>query len=120
MFTRAFPIELQPERDSEGVHSRILGYGPGMLMMEWRFEKKGFITAMHDHYHEQITYMVKGSSEVTLSDGTKHLIKAGESIYFAPYEAHELVIMEDDSVCIDCFTPIRIDHLERHSIKEVK
>ena len=118
MYSKGFHLNQQPVNESKEFSSRILSYGPGLLVMEWHFFKKGAVTPMHSHYHEQITYVVKGSTEVELADGSKEVYKAGESIYFAPNEGHALVTMEDDTVCIDSFNPVRLDHLERHKIKE--
>ena len=114
MFTQVFHIPDQPRNAGEGFTSRILAYGPGLLVMEWHFEKAGSVTPMHSHYHEQVTHVVKGSTKLSFPDGREDVLKAGESVYFAPNEEHALVTMEDDCVIIDAFTPIRIDHLERH------
>ena len=115
MFSKGFHIDDQPKYESGDVSSRVLSYGPGLMLMEWHFKKEGMVTPMHSHYHEQITFVKKGSTKVTFSDGTEQIFKEGESIYFAPDEEHALVTMEDDCVMIDAFSPMRIDHLERHS-----
>lgn len=115
MFTRIFHSCDQPRNKGEGFSSRILAYGPGLLVMEWHFEKAGSVTPMHSHYHEQVTHVIKGSTKLCFPDGTENVLKAGDSVYFAPNEEHALVTLEDDCVVIDAFTPIRVDHLERHS-----
>ena len=116
MYSKGFHLEQQPVNEGDNFTSRILSYGPGLLVMEWHFPQKGAVTPMHSHYHEQITYIIKGSTEVELADGSKEIYKAGESVYFAPDEDHALVTQEDDTVCIDAFTPVRLDHLERHHL----
>ena len=90
---------------------RIIGYGPGVMLREEVFPA-GTHLPTHNHYHEQITYVVSGSIRCTLADGSEMVLKAGECAYFAPYEEHTLVMLEDTAV-IDAFTPIRIDHLEQ-------
>ena len=85
-----------------------------MLMMEWHFTKAGAVTPAHSHYHEQLTYVVRGCTKVTFADGTEDVLREGDSVYFAPNEEHALITMCDDCVVIDAFSPLRIDHLERH------
>ncbi len=114
MFSQIFHSTEQPQNAGEGFTSRILAYGPGLLVMEWHFEKAGSITPMHSHYHEQVTYVIKGSTKLSFPGGREDVLQAGDSVYFAPNEEHALVTMEDDCVIIDAFTPIRVDHLERH------
>ena len=65
MFTRVFHSPEQPQNRGKGFTSRILAYGPGMLVMEWHFEKAGFVTPMHAHYHEQVTHVLKGSTKLS-------------------------------------------------------
>ncbi|MDR3592640.1 MAG: cupin domain-containing protein, partial [Negativicutes bacterium] len=61
--------------------------------------------------HEQLGYIVQGSFELTL-DGQKKTIRQGDS-YHAPKNAvHGVVALENDSVFIDAFTPLRTDLLE--------
>ena len=68
MFTQVFHIPDQPRNAGEGFTSRILAYGPGLLVMEWHFEKAGSVTPMHSHYHEQVTHVVKGSTKLSFPD----------------------------------------------------
>ena len=117
MFSKSFHIEQQPINETEAYTSRVLAYGPGLLMMEWSFEKAGAVTPMHDHYHEQLTHVVKGSVKITLADDSEEVFTAGEAVYFAPYEKHAVVTLEDNTVVVDVFNPLRLDHLEKHHLK---
>lgn len=116
MFSRVFDDinKLVKVNEKNGVVSRILGYGPGILMMEWVFPKAGTELPLHNHYHEQMTYVKKGSIKVTLDDSTEKILNEGESVYFAPYENHAIIVLEDGTIGIDVFSPLRIDHLENH------
>ena len=117
MFSRPFHLNQQPVNETEGVSSRILAYSPGLLAMEWHFANKNSLTPLHNHYHEQLTCIQKGSVKVTMADGSEEVFTAGESVYFAPYEDHAVLTLEDDVVVIDVFNPCRIDHLEKHKLK---
>lgn len=89
---------------------KILGNGGSLMMVEVTFQKGG-VGAAHSHRdHEQISYIVKGSFEVTVGED-KQVMKAGDSFYAAKHIIHGVVALEDDSVILDVFTPIREDFL---------
>lgn len=94
----------------EKASRKILGSGGSLMMVEVTFQKGG-VGAAHSHTdHEQISYIVKGSFEVTVGED-KQVIKAGDSFYAAKNVTHGVVALEDDSVILDVFTPIREDFL---------
>ncbi|KZL89596.1 cupin domain-containing protein [Clostridium magnum] len=93
----------------EGVERKILATGGSMMTVEVRF-KKGGIGAVHTHPHEQVSYVLEGSFEFDL-EGEKHIIKAGDTYYIKPNQAHGVVALED-SVILDIFTPQREDFLK--------
>ena len=49
-----------------------------------------------------------------MADGTEKLCKAGDAVAFAPNEAHSVITAEPDTVIMDVFTPIRLDHPANH------
>ena len=116
MFSKLFPADEQPLnlQEEKGFRSRILAYTPEILMMEWHFIPEGYVIPLHDHYHAQITYLVKGSARVILADGSEKLCKVGDAAAFAPNEAHSVITAEPDTVLIDVFAPLRLDHLANH------
>ncbi len=90
---------------------RILGMGGSLMMAEVTFQKGG-IGAVHNHTdHEQVSYIVKGSFEITVGEDRK-VLKAGGSFYAAKNVNHGVVALEDNSIILDVFTPIREDFLE--------
>lgn len=93
----------------EGVERKILATGGSMMTVEVRF-KKGAIGVVHTHPHEQVSYVLEGSFEFDL-EGKKHIIKAGDTYYVKPDQAHGVLALED-SVILDIFTPQREDFLE--------
>ena len=120
MYSQFFPKNEQPQnvQEEQGFKSRILAYEPELLMMEWQFFHAGHVIPLHDHYHAQISYIVSGAAKVTLADGTEQLCKPGDAAAFAPHEAHSVVTAEDNTVIIDVFNPIRLDHLANHQKQE--
>ena len=70
---------------------------------------------LHNHVHEQITYVLKGSFKFEVQDieGNKEVkvVKAGDSMYMPAMGFHGCIPLEDDSQLVDCFTPQRYDYL---------
>ena len=89
---------------------RVLIHAGSLMLVEFRFNKGG-VGAVHKHdNHEQIGYVAQGSFEITVG-GDKKIIAKGDSYYAAKGVPHGVVALEDDSVIIDTFTPIREDFL---------
>ena len=85
-----------------------------IIMMEWTFHHTGHVVPLHTHYHVQLSYILKGSARIILADGTERLCRAGDAAAFAPDEAHSVITAEPDTVILDVFNPIRLDHLANH------
>lgn len=89
---------------------RVLSYGQDLMLVEFVF-KKGGIGQPHKHEeHEQIGYVAQGSFELMVG-GEKSIIKRGDTYYAPRNTMHGVVALEDDSMLIDAFTPIRKDFL---------
>ena len=114
MYSKLFPAEEQLKNEQETYCSKIIAYTPEVMMMEWHFFNAGHVIPMHEHYHVQLSYIVKGSAKVILADGSEKLCQAGDSAAFAPNEGHSVITAEPDTVIIDVFNPIRLDHLANH------
>lgn len=105
----AFSEDVDLKQLDEKVSRKVLGHGGSLLMAEVSF-KKGGIGDVHSHSdHEQVSYIVKGSFEVTLGN-EKKVLKQGDSFY-APLNTMHGVLALEDSVILDVFTPIRQDFL---------
>jgi len=90
----------------EGIRRKILGYEKDIMLVAVEF-KKGGEGYLHKHPHKQISYLVKGSFEVTI-DEEKKIMKAGDVFLVLPNTEHGVVALED-SMLIDVFTPFRED-----------
>jgi quercetin dioxygenase-like cupin family protein len=110
--------ELQGKDIGDKTSRKVLVSEDKLMLVEFQFAK-GSIGVPHSHSeHEQIGYVVKGSFEITVGSETK-IAKRGDSYYAAKNVLHGVVSLEDDSVLIDVFTPIRQDFLTPDEIRTV-
>jgi quercetin dioxygenase-like cupin family protein len=106
----AFHADSQETILTEKTSRRVLIHGGPLMLVEFRFAKGG-IGDPHSHAdHDQIGYVAKGSFEITVGGVTK-IAREGDSYLARPNVVHGVVALEDDSVLIDTFTPIREDFL---------
>ena len=102
------------EKDSDivqmipGLSRKVLAHG-GTLMIVKLMIDKGVVGPLHQHIHEQTTYILKGKIEFTLED-KKIICNAGDSLYIAPNLMHGITCLEDGEL-LDIFTPMREDFL---------
>lgn len=95
---------------TEGIERKIVARGGNMMIVEVHF-KKGAVGSLHEHFHEQVTYCTHGSVMFEVS-GEKQLIKAGDSVFMPKDSLHGCVVLEDDTVLLDIFTPQRDDFIK--------
>ncbi|MCF2948882.1 cupin domain-containing protein [Paraglaciecola aquimarina] len=106
MFVMGDDVKL--EDLGAGVSRKVLAHSDNIMTVEVHFEK-GAIGPMHNHPHEQLTYVQSGVFEFTIGDETK-VVKAGDSMYKEPKIEHGCVCLEA-GVLIDNFTPMRKDFI---------
>lgn len=73
--------------------------------------KKGCVVPMHQHHHEQISFVETGALQFVV-DGKEVLVRAGEVLVIPPHAPHTATALED-SIDIDIFTPPREDWINR-------
>jgi quercetin dioxygenase-like cupin family protein len=73
------------------------------------FLKKGAIVPEHHHENEQITYILEGALEFTIS-GRQIVVNKGEVLHIPPNLPHRAVALED-TLDLDLFSPPRQDWL---------
>lgn len=103
-----FNKDLKLQDLGDGVSRKILAHSGNMMQVEVHFEK-GSVGAMHNHQHEQLTYVLSGRFEFTIGD-EKHIVGAGDTLYKKPLEMHGCVCLEK-GILLDTFTPQRADFL---------
>ncbi len=98
---------IKEEKGGKGVYRKVLAHGGSLMLVHVRFEK-GAIGEIHQHEHEQISYILEGKFEFTI-DGKKEIVKKGDSIYIKSNTPHGVLSLEDDSIILDVFYPQRED-----------
>ena len=108
-----FGLNEQIEREDlgGGVSRKILNYGGNVMMVEVT-RSKGGVGSVHTHPHEQISYIAAGSFEFDV-DGVKQVVKKGDSLYVSPNVPHGTLSLEEGSIIVDVFCPIREDFLKK-------
>lgn len=107
MFVHNEAVKL--EDLGEGVSRKVLAHSDNMMSVEVHFEE-GAVGAVHNHPHEQLTYVLSGEFEFTIGDETK-VVKAGDTMYKEPHIMHGCVCLKP-GVLIDTFTPMRQDFMD--------
>jgi len=91
-----------------GVKRKIMAYDDNLMLVKVAFEK-GAIGAVHHHPHLQMSYVAKGSFEVSMGDDKK-ILKEGD-VFFAPSNVFHGVFCLEAGLLIDIFNPHREDFL---------
>lgn len=104
-----FIKDTQLEQAGPGVTRRILAHGGKMMAVQVHFAT-GAVGPMHQHPHEQLTYVLSGEFEFTIGKET-HQVTAGDTLYKQPNILHGCVCLKE-GILLDTFTPIRGDFLK--------
>jgi len=90
-----------------GVVRRVV-YLEHAMMTFFTFEP-GSVIPMHDHPHEQITYVVQGAMEFTL-EGETRVLRAGDGVCCPPDAPHGAVVLDEPTVALDAWYPPREEY----------
>jgi quercetin dioxygenase-like cupin family protein len=85
-----------------------------MMMVIVDFTEAGATAPLHQHPHEQISYIVSGQVNFILGEGAEQtidLVAPGDAIVIPPNVPHSVEVLSDAARLIDCFHPIREDFL---------
>ncbi len=86
-------------------------YLTGVNTMLARIElKKGAHVPRHQHFHEQMSHVVKGALKFVLEEG-EVMVREGDVLAIPPNAPHEVFAVED-SVALDIFNPPRQDWID--------
>ncbi len=97
-------VEMQP-----GIRRQTIAIGPAMMQLQVRLDA-GSTLPIHQHPHEQLTYVVHGRLRFTLADATFEL-ETGAALMIPGGVPHGVETLEDTLV-IDTFSPPREDLLD--------
>jgi len=92
----------------EKIQMKTLSYGNKTLMSEFRMQK-GALLPEHSHPHEQTGYLISGKIKLTIGEQT-YSVEPGDSWSIQGGMRHQAEI-EEDSVAIEVFSPVREDYL---------
>ena len=91
----------------DGVMFKTLAYGDKTSLGEFHLAK-GFVIPSHKHPNEQTGYLVSGKITFTI-DGKDFETEPGDS-WNIPGNVEHSVIIHQDSVVIEVFSPAREDY----------
>lgn len=93
----------------EGISRCILQNNGSLMAVEVLFDR-AVLDTMHQHVHEQITYVLEGEFIFTIEGKDVHKQK-GDTLYFAPNIPH-CASSKGSGKLLDIFTPIREDFVK--------
>ena len=99
------------EELGEGIKRKIVGYTDDLMAVYVCFDKGAIGTAHSHEIHDQIGYVVSGSFEAEV-DGEKKILKKGDAFIAKKHLKHGAVSLEENSVLLDLFSPVRGDFLK--------
>lgn len=99
--------ELPAKYPLEGITLKSVS-GDRTMMTFFEFEP-GAIIPLHQHPHEQITYVIEGEIEFTL-DGETRLVRAGEGVVVRSDSQHSARVLSKPAKAVDAWYPIREDY----------
>lgn len=91
-----------------GVKRKVLPFDDNLMLVKVAFEQDA-VGTIHNHPHLQLSYVAKGSFEVTMGDDKK-ILNEGD-VFFAPSNIFHGVVCLEDGLLIDIFNPHREDFL---------
>ncbi|MEJ8472926.1 cupin domain-containing protein [Roseibium algae] len=105
MLVKSFP-EVQAD---PGVTRQVLSDSAELMVVAFRFQKKGAEGKLHNHPHIQSTYVESGRFTFTV-DGEDIEVGPGDSFVIPSNALHGCKCLEPGTL-VDTFTPRRDDFL---------
>lgn len=103
MFVLHKNAPIQPV--AQALDRRIMAYTQALMLVEMTMGK-GAVGAMHTHPHHQVDYVSEGAVDFTLGNETVRMGK-GDSVYIPPNVPHGAVALEEHTILLDIFSPMR-------------
>src|SRR5215216_5678793 len=114
--TRHWNWESVPvERIGNGIERQMI-IGNQLMICRLRFAPH-VETPAHDHPHEQITLVERGSVCFTIGN-RERIAREGDVLHFPSGCWHGATMLDEEVVLIDIFTPLREDFLGAASCEE--
>ena len=106
-----FNKDVEFEIVDENTKRKVLVHGENMMGVEVHFAKITESVEPHSHVHDQLTYILKGSFKFMVGDKTE-IVNPGDTIFMPSNVPHCCLVLEENSVLYDVFTPERKDFLK--------
>ena len=100
--------DLAWEELGAGVKRKVMPFDDNLMLVKVAFEKDA-VGAIHNHPHLQVSYVAKGSFEVSMGN-EKRVLNEGD-VFFAPSNVFHGVVCLQEGLLIDIFNPHREDFL---------
>ncbi|MCZ4221715.1 cupin domain-containing protein [Pedobacter rhodius] len=91
-----------------GVKRKVMPFDDNLMLVKVDFEKDA-IGSIHNHPHLQLSYVARGTFEVTMGEDKK-ILNEGD-VFFAPSNVPHGVVCLKAGLLIDIFNPHRKDFL---------
>ena len=101
-------VDVPVETVGEGITRQILTYGPDLMLCRLWFES-GSVGSVHQHPHNQISYIESGRF-LAMVDGKQQELGVGDSVIIPPDTDHGINCIAAGSL-LDMFNPVRDDFL---------
>jgi quercetin dioxygenase-like cupin family protein len=93
-------------------------HGERLMVCRLRFAP-GTVAQPHAHRHEQLTIVEKGRARFVVGQGER-VAAAGDVLLFPGGFWHGATILDEETVLIDIFSPIREDFLQPPAAEPVR
>lgn len=107
---RHLTIDTMQSRQLTDLITRRMASGENATFGYFEMQK-GAVVPLHHHQNEQYTFILKGSVHVTIMDKI-YLVKAGDAILIPANVPHLFECLEDGTIDLDFFAPVREDWLK--------
>jgi quercetin dioxygenase-like cupin family protein len=102
--------EYNWQKIDDNLERAIIGYDSSLMQTIVRF-KKGGIGYLHQHFHSQVAFIIKGSFEVQIEE-EKKILHSGDTFFIPTNKMHGVVCLEE-GILVESFSPMREDFLNK-------
>lgn len=100
---QAIQFEVGP-----GITGLVLAFTPKLMVVQFKY-KKGSKIGVHQHFHEQASYIMKGSLKYVVAD-RDIVMRKGAALVVQGNSPHQLEALEDTTEIVT-YSPMRADLL---------
>jgi len=100
---------IPKETVAPGIERQMI-HGERVMVCRLRFAP-GTVAAPHEHRHEQLTIVEQGRARFVVGD-RERVAEKGDVLLFPGGFWHGATILDEETVLIDIFSPIREDFLQ--------